>query len=1288
MSALADRSCCLWLSLMVCLAGCAQLTVADLPLAGARLARVRGQLQTRDLGWLELLYGAGADRALRLFDRTLAEGADPWTLLGRAMILQGQGREGQEARAWADLLRGCASSRGAGWQRACPGLGRLALGRLEALGAWRQPGLEPLLRRLVDGPALDPAGRDAALGLLVGLARRGGDAARVEQLTRQRGCPSSWRVVGPVWRNAHVDLLRKVPAAPSRDLRAEGCQLELRADRKWGGVYWIETDLSTSAGQQEVALTIDTASPWQLVLDGHTLWTHGLSAERPARQVALGLSLAPGRHRLGLKVGATDRYAGVTVRVAPARAGGPAIRFAPARGAAPAHVQGRPRASRIDCGALPAGDEKPVWYAPLWSFLAASEAAACGDLDRAYRLLAEARGRAPRFAPPTILTARLVLDDPTLPGAVAFDQAVRLLRDLIREDPSLGEAQLVLATLLLEREQPEPALRLFRLGRDAWPEVARWHEGLHKAYRERSYATEEERALERAVELDPSRCDLMDQLAALKRLRRDALGSLLMVQRTVSCDASSDAHARWLRDAGRLSDAVEEYRRVLRLRPGAAHLRRDLVRALQQLGRTEQARAELDRLLVDDPGSVDDLIELADLFGAAGGRDRAVQALRRAHARMPWQAELRRALERLDRRSVMERYRADGRAVIARYRRRRDRFGQDAPAVVVQDRMVTRLFADGSAVSLTHNIVQVLTKQGMERWGELALPSGAEVLTLRGVKADGSVAEPEEFLGEKRTVSVPGLEVGDFVEMEYLEASPAPVAFDGAVAPRFYFASFDAPLVVSEYLVVAPRSLRLQLDARGGAPRPRRSYARDRVELRFVANNQPRVVAEPAAVPADEYLPSVRLLSGASWERWRDRFLERATPYLQSTWLTRQIGRRIAAKHDSPRARARAVYDWILREIDDGGPALGSAASAVAGGRGSREMALVSLLRLAGIPAELWLVRPRTARGRAPEVERFKHALVHCPLPGGPVFLQPRTRHVPFGYVTPALRNGQALRLARGQALVRVPAAIPEAEDWRELRLRVETRANGTALVEATERQQGLLAQEWRRLFAKSGGPEGPEAAKLFEQQLGAAFPGASLRGLRVLNGNQPERPLELRYTFRLKNLCHHDQGNLLCRAGFHGPELQRHYVKLARRSQAMQLGFHVPTTVELDLAPPPGYGLARPPATVHLITDHGSFRRDVRQGEGGRVRLTTRFQLAFGRVPPARYPSFVRFARSVDRHFKLELVFSKTTDAQPGSSGSPHQSMSPVRSSMTSPSPACCACNAATGSAGSFGGT
>jgi len=67
-----------------------------------------------------------------------------------------------------------------------------------------------------------------------------------------------------------------------------------------------------------------------------------------------------------------------------------------------------------------------------------------------------------------------------------------------------------------------------------------------------------------------------------------------------------------------------------------------------------------------------------------------------------------------------------------------------APAVVVLDRAVERIFSDGGRASLTHTITQVLSKEGIERAAEVAVPSGAEVLACARARLTAPSARPRK----------------------------------------------------------------------------------------------------------------------------------------------------------------------------------------------------------------------------------------------------------------------------------------------------------------------------------------------------------------------------------------------------------------------------------------------------------------------------------------------------------------------------------------------------------------
>ena len=123
-------------------------------------------------------------------------------------------------------------------------------------------------------------------------------------------------------------------------------------------------------------------------------------------------------------------------------------------------------------------------------------------------------------------------------------------------------------------------------------------------------------------------------------------------------------------------------------------------------------------------------------------------------------------------------------------------------------------------MTLTHQIVRVDSKDAVDKWAEIAVPPGAEILTLRTHKRDGSTREPEEIAG-KEAISAADVAIGDYIEWEYLDTRPPSAAFaPGFLVDRFFFQSFDAPMARSELLLVSPAGVELELDSRAGAPAP------------------------------------------------------------------------------------------------------------------------------------------------------------------------------------------------------------------------------------------------------------------------------------------------------------------------------------------------------------------------------------------------------------------------------------------------------------------------------------
>ncbi|HVV51543.1 MAG TPA: hypothetical protein VHO06_17875, partial [Polyangia bacterium] len=595
----------------------------------------------------------------------------------------------------------------------------------------------------------------------------------------------------------------------------------------------------------------------------------------------------------------------------------------------------------------------------------------------------------------------------------------------------------------------------------------------------------------------------------------------------------------------------------------------------------------------------------------------------------------------------LDAFRVDGRAAIEAFRKAEGKY--TAPAVMVLDRAVTRVFPSGATMTLTHEIVRVDSKDAVDRWGEIQVPEGAEILTLRTHKPDGTTREPEEIAG-KDTISAADLAIGDYVEWELLETHAPSEAFaPGFLAERFFFQSFDAPIARSELVLVTPAGLPLALDARAGAPKPQVSAGAGGTRVtRLAATGVPQLFAERSAVPAIEYVPSVRASSGVSWGTWARYLTEELHDALRVSPEVAALADKIAASAGSdPARRAAAVVDWVTDNIEATDELAESASYTLARGLGSRVTLTLALAAQLGVPADAFLARSRlVADAAAPtppqELDDFGDTLIGFSLPGKTVYADLRLRHAAFGYVPPGLDGARTLSLQEGAFGVARSSADADRRTI-DMTIRLDERGGGTAV--ATEELAGWPALEWADLVDRFGADR-VRLREDFEQRwLGVQFPGARLRDLEVdlpRDASGRVGTARVRYSFVSAHLA-----VPVDRAGAGARELRieptffrsqpgRRFAAEPQRSTALMLGFDVPTLMTATVELPAAARLDGPGSAGDLVVSRaGGYRfveaRDVEPGRPNVIVLHRESTLPIMRVAPGEYAGVAADLRRVD---------------------------------------------------------
>jgi tetratricopeptide (TPR) repeat protein len=1199
-------------------------------------------------GWQAAIDGRRAE-AESAFDRRLAESPhDLLALFGRATAAYARGDGPAALESYAVLVAAAASDGAADPWAAV--LAPVAAARASALdgevpaGATRALAERLLLApEVARAPALSWPARLELARLADEVTRRSRDPEVLEQVTAAAGCARAVFEAGNLGPLPHLDLDRKagaapVPASDWRPAISTGCRVSAAPWQGRQGAEVLRAAVEVEAGAYEIVL--DLAAEARLSVDGGKGIRHGSEVSYGPRVSAARVWLPSGRHDLEIRFASSPGRTELALLVFAASGKRGSIRFVDPRRAPPAGV--RAAAEPLELlppPSAPSGPDPAV--AAVMAYARGFVAERLGRADEALAAAAHL-GAQPRFALGLALAATLAHGDPTRPASLARDAARTRLREALAVDRGLGRAWYALSAIDLEDEHTREAIDDARAAAAAAPGWSGPELVLAQALRARGLDYDADQALDRAAlragPVAGAPCALIDALLRRAELRRDATAEENLATALSACDPESEARADRLRARGELDAAAALLAGAARLAPDRDDLQSELASVLWAAGRRDEALAQLARLVARDPRDPGWRLRLADAQAAAGQTAAARETVRQALLQHPDVGEVLRAARALGAPLPLDAYRLDGRTVIREFEASGRHYA--APAVVLLDRTVGRVFPDGAQMILTHEIVRVQSKDAIDRWGEVEVPSGAEILTLRTHKPDGTTREPEEIAG-KETISAPDLAIGDYVEWETLEEKPASDAFTpGFLGDRFYFQSFDAPLDRSEYLLVTPRALPLDIDARAGSPLPApRPGDEGTTVTTFAATRVPQLFAERSAVPAIEYVPSVRVSSRVTWQAWARFLAEQLYGTVRSSPAVRELAKSLAPAGEGRGDRTRlaaAMIQWVTENVEATDELRDPASFALARGRGNRIALALALARELGISAAPVLARSRLvadadATAPAQEIDDFGEMLVRLDVGPRPIYVDLRLRHAAFGYLPPALDGARVLAL---DSAMFGRARSGAGADLRTIDMTIRLDDQGGGVAVATEQLTGWPALEWAELVDRVGA----DRAKLrqdFEQHwLGVQFPGARLRDLDVDLPNGDAGTARVRYSFVSPQLAVKGDHEIRLSPTFFRSQPGRRFATEPKRSTTLMLGFDVPfrltATVEL-----PGAATVDPaPASgkTGVIARRDGYRfvedREVRPGV---LVLRRESALPIMRVTPGEYAGVAADLRRVD---------------------------------------------------------
>ncbi len=1126
-------------------------------------------------------------------------------------------------------------------------------------------------------------------------------SALVERASKRYGCAMNARMAGPFGHLAASDQRVRWDAEragswpsifPKDPLRSErprarpvdrsGCSLKVRGAPP--GIYYVETFLDLGSERE---LIVSVQGALAVFVDDTEVLTRDTRQWGIWPRFGARIRLSAGRHRVlarvlngetSIRLVATDGTPlgeGTSSDPAPPYTLTPPVLlpdpnvldpFLVALGVAP--QAGAPRPPDRDTS-------DPISLA-LAAYLAHVE----GQDDVGSVLIEPLVLNRERATGPALALAAVFLDkDPIFPQGEARDRMKELRAAASQKDDGLWWPSLWLA--LDEADKAgivEVAPKIVALA-DKFREVPDILKGLAAIYGRMHWKVEQRAAVRLAAERFPDDVEALEMRLKLHEEEGEGAEADKLAARIKKLDPETEIDIERALRKHDYKAAIAELDRLGTLRKD----RRDIAARINDLrvraGDSSEPLAKLEAAAQKNPIDGHARLALADARLARGDKKALERALVDALSSGADASALREAIELVDGITEVSPYRVDGRRVITEYESKKREMPGTAARVLDYSALWVR--PDGSARMLEHEIIRIQSREGIAEQAEQR-PRGL-LLKIRTIKKDGRTFEPEVVEG-KPTVTMPHLEIGDYVETETVMSlrgdGQGGILFEG---PRWFFREEKIPYFRSEFIVISPKNRPLDIETGGVVPAPEVIENGALVTRRWRVDQSPALPEEPASAPIAEFLPNVRvgwgirlttlltrMVDAASNETVRDPRLMRVAKAIvdaapmpslitppKRNKAPQKPGAPADAKPDAGEApqakdkdedkpaaptdsideRARRIYRWVLGNVEPGRESDGR--RVLIGRSGNRTEAFLYLCRLAGIEVELGMVHDRLtapARGPMSEAETFNTLAVRVTTEKGKRWMVVRDKFEPYGYLPSSLRGQPVVLLRAGAPQEKTSTeGSPDGVTHEGV---VTLDADGSATLDLDQRYEGKFAVALRAGLERL--PESQIKEAIEARLLPQTFPGARLLSIEVKNLSDIDAPLILRLKAEMSSMAR-PQGNDLVLS----PPFPIHLGGLAALpSRETPIYIAEPmaarATVKLTIKLPKGASVTSPLDAVSL-DDGGRSVRVRDHMEDGVLMLDRSLDVPAGRIQPPEYAAFQAFTRKVDASIHRDIVIS-----------------------------------------------
>lgn len=474
----------------------------------------------------------------------------------------------------------------------------------------------------------------------------------------------------------------------------------------------------------------------------------------------------------------------------------------------------------------------------------------------------------------------------------------------------------------------------------------------------------------------------------------------------------------------------------------------------------------------------------------------------------------------------------------------------DAHSITIAEKCYVEYKPDGTSITWVDFWGRILTEQGVKEWDSIPLSyregdSDATFMEATIFRLDGSVEMIDlqknlnivtsnrdndsniyDESSKKKVLSLPPMGVGDTIHVIFAYKTIRP-RIDNTFSDLSIFESMDAPIIFSEYAVLAPKtlpikSMKVLREIPGTIKHTTEVLPNGNTRYAWVARNVPQVFPEENMPEKFTQLQRVMLSTFESWEEVSAWYWDLCASHMTMTPAIKEKVTELTKDCVTTREKIEALHGFVAQEIrymgiiaEDKSPGyaphdIGMTFDNRYGVCRDKGALLVAMLREAGVNAFPVLINAGQKLAKEVPLAYFNHAIVGIDQGNRDYTFVDPTDETSRAELPAYLMDCTYLVCRPEGETLRVTDVAPPSEHMAVFNTVAELDATGNLNIDAEINFTGINDTMYRPLFVRYSSQR---LMQMFDGIIKGAIPGATLEKLTYT----PEDPQDITQPLSVK---------------------------------------------------------------------------------------------------------------------------------------------------------------------------